>query len=117
MLVLANPTLLRQAIDNLLDNAMKYSQVGQPVTLTIAEHAIHIQDEGPGISESDLPHIFDAFYRSNQRRLDGTPGIGLGLSIAARVVTTLGGQIHVVNLPKCGCRFTITLPKKDKDWS
>ncbi len=94
--VRADPALLEQVLVNLFENAAKYGPPGGPVTVagrsTGEQVIISVSDEGPGISASDLPHIFDSFYRA--RLGDRTvPGTGLGLAIAHGLTEAMGGTI------------------------
>ena len=79
----------------------------------MADETITVADEGPGISDEDLPHIFDRFYRSDQSR--NTPGTGLGLSIVAHTVNSHGGWIKASRAPGGGALFTMHLPTVDPD--
>ena len=72
---------------------------------------IRIADEGPGIAEEDLPHIFDRFYRSDRAR--NTPGTGLGLSIVAHTVNSHGGWVKAGPAKGGGAEFTVMLPGVD----
>jgi signal transduction histidine kinase len=114
MSIRAHPELLAQALVNLIDNAFKYSRPGTPITCRLrAEKGmvrLGVEDEGTGVSAEDLPHLFEPFYRSEQARQAGTPGAGLGLSVAARIVAVVGGRIEVDSVPGRGSRFTIVLP-------
>jgi two-component system, OmpR family, sensor kinase len=114
--VRAHPELLAQALGNLIDNALKYSRPGTPVICRLREEKgtarLEVEDEGLGVSAEDMPHLFDPFYRSEQARQAGTPGAGLGLSVAARIAAVLGGRIEVESVPGRGSRFTIVLPAK-----
>ena len=69
---------------------------------------MRIADEGPGIAEADLPHVFDRFYRSDQAR--NTPGSGLGLSIVAQTIKAHGGWVKAGRSEAGGAEFTIRLP-------
>ncbi|GAB4512376.1 MAG: ATP-binding protein [Anaerolineae bacterium] len=109
-----DPDRMKQVLDNLLSNALRYIQSGKNVTLGASRTArgvqIRVQDDGPGIAPTDLPYIFDRFYRgdkSRQRKHDG--GSGLGLAIARSIVETHGGTIHAEN--RGGAVFTIDLPQ------
>ncbi len=107
-----DPDRLRQALANLLDNALKYTpELGQ-VDLRIQRQgnkaAISVEDSGPGIPDEDLPHIFDRLYRGDKSR--SQRGLGLGLSLVQAVVTAHGGRIEVQSDPNNGARFTILLP-------
>ena len=97
-----------RAVGNLLDNARKWSPPGQTVSVECREGTVVVHDNGPGIAESDLPHIFDRFYRSPAAR--GLPGSGLGLAIVAQVVKAEGGTIQAENAPEGGARMSLRLP-------
>jgi two-component system, LuxR family, sensor kinase FixL len=104
--------LMRRAITNLLNNAIKYSPQGQPVTLELTcgdkQIVIKIVDEGIGIPEADLPHLFEAFKRaSNVGSIQGT---GLGLAIARQAVEMHGGRIKVESRLGVGTTFIVSLP-------
>jgi two-component system, OmpR family, sensor kinase len=104
---------LNQVITNLLTNAIKFTPVGGTIAVkTYAEGAearIVVEDNGPGIPEEDLPHIFDRFYRADASR-SLTAGSGLGLSIALAVVQGYKGTILASNRPTGGARFEVRLP-------
>jgi signal transduction histidine kinase len=104
----ADKDLLREAVANLVDNAVRYSPRGADVTLRVTRGAtgpsIDVIDSGPGIEEDRLPRLFDRFQRSDS-------GSGLGLAIARRVVERHGGTIHVQTAPGGGSTFTIELPE------
>ncbi len=99
---------LERAITNLLDNAIKFSPPEGTVSVTLTEGLISIVDEGPGIAEEDLEHIFDRFYRSDRAR--NTPGTGLGLSIVAHTADAHGGVVRAGNQAGSGARFTLRVP-------
>lgn len=99
----------------LLDNAIKYSPRGKEVSLSSRKNdstvEIEIKDEGAGIDEGDLPHLFDRFYRADESRTKkNTPGYGLGLSIAKQVIDKHGGTVRINSKPGKGTTFTIILP-------
>ena len=98
---------LSRAVGNLLDNARKWSPPGRPVSVCCREGEVVVHDQGPGIDEEDLPHIFDRFYRSPRAR--GLPGSGLGLAIVAQVVKAEGGTIVAENDPAGGASMRIKL--------
>ena len=99
---------LTRAVGNLLDNARKWSPPGRSVDVCCRDGEVVVHDQGPGISEEDLPHIFDRFYRSPDAR--GLPGSGLGLAIVAQVVNAEGGTIVAQNDPSGGARMSLKLP-------
>lgn len=106
--------LLRRAIANLLDNAIKYSPPGTTVHVSAStrgrDAVLSIRDEGPGISTADQGQIFNRFFRVNRARSRETDGVGLGLAIARWVVDAHGGHIVVESEEGCGSTFRITLP-------
>ena len=114
-MVRTHPQLLAQLLDNLLDNAAKYSPAGTAIRLrvTVAETTVEcsVEDRGSGIAPEDLPHIFEPFYRSEDARRLGIIGAGLGLAVAQRIATALGGAIRVEAARDGGARFTFRLPK------
>lgn len=97
----------------LLDNAIKYSDKNSEVTLTSGKTDHHIEvavkDTGIGIDEKDIPHIFDRFYRADKSR-SKTPGYGLGLSIAKKIIETHRGSISVESKINKGSKFIVKLP-------
>ncbi len=99
---------LERAVTNLLDNAVKFSPVGGTIRVHLEGDELRISDQGPGIAEADLPHVFDRFYRSDQAR--NTPGTGLGLSIVAHTVNAHGGRVAAGRSAEGGAEFTIELP-------
>lgn len=105
---------LRQAIANLVDNAIKYTPRGGRVDVDASADAnatsIRIADTGPGISEQDLPRIFDRLYRGDQSR--ATRGLGLGLSLVRAYVEAQGGTVSVESNAGSGSVFTIRLPNR-----
>jgi two-component system OmpR family sensor kinase len=109
----AHPQLLAQLLDNLLDNAAKYSSPGTPITvrLTVADGKTEcsVEDAGPGIAADDLPHIFEPFFRSAQARRSGVAGAGLGLAVAQRIAAALGGTLRAENLSTGGARLILRL--------
>ena len=110
----ADPHLLQRAIMNLLDNAFKYTLNNGTVTLRLSTQShsalIHIEDDGIGIPEEDLPHIFERFYRVDTARSHRTGGFGLGLSIAQQVMHAHRGNITVKSEVGKGTSFQIQLP-------
>ncbi|MCP5094565.1 MAG: GAF domain-containing protein [Chloroflexi bacterium] len=108
-----NPVQLRRAISNLLDNAIKFSPDGQDVHIVVGSKLKHItitiRDRGAGISEVDLPHIFEKFYRG-QDSIRGHDGTGLGLALVRSIVEAHDGDVWVHQDVNEGSEFTVQLP-------
>lgn len=106
---------LLEALYNIASNAVKYNRDQGRVTITGhvgPRHVdIEISDQGPGISEAELPFLFDDFFRSKNPELKKKPGTGLGLSIAKRVVRAHQGDVSVSSQPDEGSTFTVSLPR------
>ncbi|UCD35392.1 MAG: HAMP domain-containing protein [Nitrospiraceae bacterium] len=104
----------QRVVSNLMDNAIKYTPHGGTVTVSAAtdENTIGIafEDTGPGISEADLPHIFERFYRCDRSRTND--GVGLGLSLARAFTEAMKGRISVTVNKGSGCRFVVTFPRE-----
>jgi two-component system phosphate regulon sensor histidine kinase PhoR len=102
------------AIENLLDNAIKYSPAGTEVSLHIRsaenEAQLEVCDHGIGIEKGDLPHIFDPFYRGRRGDKESVKGTGLGLALVKAAVEAHGGIVDVSSTPERGSRFTLRLP-------
>ena len=106
---------LRQALVNILHNAVKYSPVGEAITMRVRngdanQVTVEIQDNGPGIPLEDQGKIFDRFYRVDKARWRESGGAGLGLSIAKWAVEAHGGHIGLDSAPNGGCTFRVSLP-------
>ena len=105
--------LIQRMIANLVDNAIKYTPAGGSIEVTVntVNHdavAIAVQDTGIGISEKDMPRVFERFYRCDPSRSEA--GIGLGLSFARAIARAHGGDITVAGGPNRGSTFKVTLP-------
>lgn len=115
VLVRADRELLQQAIANLVTNACKYTPAGGQVNVQLftrfRQAVIQVEDTGIGISEADLPHIFDRFYRANQSRSKESGGTGLGLAIAQQILTAHRGTLTVQSVEGKGSIFRMTLPR------
>lgn len=107
-MVVGESQLLERAITNLLDNAAKWSPPSATVRIRLGGGELTVTDDGPGIAEEDLPHVFDRFYRSSAART--LPGSGLGLSIARRAAERHGGSISARKAPAGGTMITMRLP-------
>jgi heavy metal sensor kinase len=115
-LVQAQSPLLGQLVDNLLDNACKYSEPGTPITIHLGKEdgkiSLSIDDTGCGVSNEELAYIFEPFYRSPDARRRGLAGVGLGLAIAQRIAIAFGGALTVESSNRQGACFTLRLPEK-----
>jgi two-component system sensor histidine kinase MprB len=106
--VVGEAQILERAVTNLLDNAAKWSPAGATVKVSLASGSLSVADEGPGVSEPDLPMIFERFYRAADART--MPGSGLGLSIVRQAAQRHGGTVTAANRQPHGAIFTMTLP-------
>lgn len=115
--VQADPDRLRQVVDNLISNAIKYSPPGSTVTVGVSRldsgWRVNVQDEGPGITPEDRQHLFKDFARLSAQPTGGEKSTGLGLAISRRVVEAHGGEIGVDSTPGRGANFWFTLPDAD----
>ena len=107
--VIGEPPLLERAVTNLLDNAAKWSPENGTVRVRLDDGVLTVIDEGPGIADEDLPHVFDRFYRSSEART--LPGSGLGLSIVRRAAERHGGTVTAESPDDGGSVFTMTVPR------
>jgi signal transduction histidine kinase len=109
-----DPMRMRQVIDNLITNAIKYNLEWGSVTVTVEVEngsvSLAVRDTGQGIPEADLPRIFDRFYRTNAARTSTTVGTGLGLSITREIVHRHGGELTVTSELGIGTTFRLTVP-------
>ena len=96
---------LERAVDNVLDNAIKWSPPSGTVDVRLADGTLTVRDHGPGIDEADLPHVFDRFYRAAAAR--ALPGSGLGLAIVKQTVDDHGGSVTVANADGGGALVTL----------
>jgi heavy metal sensor kinase len=112
--ILAHPGLLGQVLDNLVDNACKYSNLNSPITIRTAgsqrEVRLIVEDCGYGIKSRELPRIVDPFFRSDDARMRGIGGTGLGLSIVQKIVDAFGAALHVESNVGQGSIFAIVFP-------
>lgn len=106
--------LLRRALENIIRNAVRYTEEGTAVQVSLVssstETKILIRDHGPGVPDDALAHLFRPFYRVADDRDRATGGIGLGLSIAERAISLHGGSVSATNASEGGLLVTITLP-------
>jgi two-component system, OmpR family, phosphate regulon sensor histidine kinase PhoR len=110
-----NKHLIEQAISNLLDNAIKYSDRKTKIEIGAYDKNgmvnIYVEDEGYGIAEEHLPRLFERFYRVDKARTRDEGGTGLGLAIVKHIVNTMSGTIDVESTPGKGTIFTIKIPQ------
>jgi signal transduction histidine kinase len=111
--VLADRGRLLQVVANLLDNALKFAPWGSQIDLSAGPDAggvwIRVEDQGPGISAKELPHIWERLYRGDASR--SQRGMGLGLSLVKAVVDAHGGGVMVESRPGQGARLLVKLPQ------
>jgi two-component system, OmpR family, sensor histidine kinase CpxA len=127
-IIRGNPDLLYRAIENVVRNAIRYTDPATEVTIRISEStpasqpaagqiaarhfaAIEVTDHGPGIPEADLAHIFRPFYRVDQARSSHTGGFGVGLAITERAVRLHNGTLRAANLPAGGTSILFQFPQ------
>lgn len=114
ILALVDPKCIRRVLDNLIDNAIKYSSEGGRVSVkgacTGTKVEIHVEDDGIGIAPENLPLVFERFYRVRGRKKKGVSGSGLGLSIVRGIVESHGGNVEVQSEVGKGSRFKVILP-------
>ena len=96
---------LERAVDNVLDNAIKWSPPGGTIDVRLLDGALTVRDHGPGIPKADLPHVFDRFYRAPSAR--ALPGSGLGLAIVKQTVDDHGGSVTAANADGGGALLTL----------
>ena len=118
--VTADPALLKQAVRILTDNAAKYTVAGEEIVLAAGrtengEPYLQVQDLGIGMAESEIPHIFERFYRSDEAR--SSAGTGLGLSIAKWIVDKHKGHFEILSRQELGTRIRIVLPESTEPQS
>jgi two-component system, OmpR family, phosphate regulon sensor histidine kinase PhoR len=111
--LIANPVQIRQMLDKMLENSIKYTPTGGAITINANveqdQVILQLNDTGPGISALDMPYIFDKFYRGSNA-MTSTNGTGLGLAIVKSIVETHRGRIWVEAQPEKGTTFTVVLP-------
>ncbi len=117
--VMGDPEKIDQVLMNLIENAIKFSPQGGPVTIEGSvsgdEVFVAVADQGIGIGARDRDHVFDLFYRATDSTARQFPGTGLGLHICRNLVHAHGGRIWVDSEPGVGSRFTFTLPIRHDD--
>lgn len=112
LIIEADPQLFQQALENLVENAIKYSSPQTVVSLSVErrhrEALFRVQDQGPGIAPPDLPHLFEVFYRGTDP--NRPRGFGLGLATVKAIVEAHGGRVWVESAPGQGTTFFFTFP-------
>ena len=113
----ADPRLMRMVLEQLLDNARRYTPPGSCIDVLVqtsgSNALITVADNGPGVPEDVLPHLFEPFYRSDQARgRDGGPG--LGLTATASIVALHGGTVRASCGSEGGLRVTVSIPRSDR---
>lgn len=113
MVVNGDVSMIKQSLRILVQNAAKYSKAGDVImlkaTMESGRPCYMVQDEGIGMAESEVVHVFERFYRSDGARNSAEGGSGLGLSIAKWIVDAHGGTIEILSRPEFGTRFTVKL--------
>ena len=104
----------KEALENILDNAVKYSPCGSEILMSVTEYemyaAVSVKDRGRGIREEDVPKIFGRFYRAEDVQQE--EGVGIGLYLAREIITMQGGYVKVTSAPGRGSVFSVFLPRK-----
>jgi signal transduction histidine kinase len=119
VMIAGDPMLLMRAVENVLDNAVRHTPADGTVRIAWWPSAtgatFTIADAGPGIALADLPHLFSPLYRGESSRNRRTGGVGLGLTVARRLMRAHGGDLTADNLPTGGAVFTGVLPAQRPD--
>jgi two-component system phosphate regulon sensor histidine kinase PhoR len=112
--VVSDADRLRQILENLVENAVKYTPAGGHIVITTAPRTdgaeLVVADDGPGIGPEHLLRIFERFYRVDKARSRELGGTGLGLSIVKHLAEGMGATVSVESAPGGGTRFTVALP-------
>ncbi|HET7466786.1 MAG TPA: ATP-binding protein, partial [Candidatus Dormibacteraeota bacterium] len=114
VLTTGDDTRLRQAVGNLMRNALVHTPAETPIEVALATHdgvaTMSVVDHGPGLKPDDAGRVFEPFYRADPSRSRDSGGAGLGLSIVAAVVDAHGGSVKVTDTPGGGATFEVELP-------
>jgi two-component system phosphate regulon sensor histidine kinase PhoR len=115
--LMVNPLLIRLALDNLIDNAVKFTEAGGRITLALADDgrgmSIEVADDGCGIPLEEQERVFERFYQVGRARSGQQRGTGLGLSIVRHAVAAMGGQVKLDSAPGAGTRVRVTIPRPE----
>jgi len=111
----ADPIRVAEILQNLFENAHRFSPEGQPVTIgagvSSAETLVWVDDSGPGIPPAELPRVFERFYKVDRARTRRGDGSGLGLALSKHLVSAHGGRIWAESRPEGGTRVSFTIPR------
>jgi two-component system sensor histidine kinase KdpD len=111
--VQVDPRVTSAALAHLLENAAQYSPEGSTIAVDAAATpeglSIVVRDQGPGIAEADIPHLFERFYRGREARRHSA-GAGMGLAITRGLLAAEGGRVWAENRPEGGAQFSIAVP-------
>jgi signal transduction histidine kinase len=115
--VISDPERVRRILENLVDNAVKYTPEGGRVDVATSagpdgSALLEVADDGPGIAPEHLERIFERFYRVDKARSRALGGTGLGLSIVRHLADSIGATVSVDSHPGRGTRFTLRLPRE-----
>jgi two-component system sensor histidine kinase BaeS len=114
----ADPDRLRQIVQNLVENAVRYTPAGGEIHVSMqadeADVRLVVSDTGVGVAAADLPYIFRHFYRADQSRARSSGGTGLGLAIVKSLVEAHGGRVAVDSAVGRGSTFTVTFPRRQE---
>ncbi len=102
------PRMLRVVIENLTQNALRYAGPGATLTVSVAPGELKVSDDGAGVSEKDLPRLFERFFRAD--RVRGSRGTGLGLAVVKHIVAAGGGAVEAEGAPGHGLTITCRFP-------
>jgi len=116
-LVIADRAALLHCLENLVTNALKYGSSAGTIRITghvselrgVPSVAIGVADDGPGIEQDEMPHIFEPFYRGRSARASQIDGTGIGLALSRQMVMAMGGTLDARNVPGSGAEFTVHL--------
>ncbi len=108
-------TLLTRMLVNLVENACRYTPPGTPVAITVRQErewlALRVRDEGPGIEPTEIPHLFERFYRGSTGTTSAYHGAGLGLSLVQQIVEAHHGRVAIASFVGVGTTVTVLLPR------
>jgi signal transduction histidine kinase len=112
--IAGDPAMVREVVDNLVSNAIKYGGEHGPVTITVTAEGkmvrVEVRDEGPGIDLAEQAQLFERWTRTESTKSGNAKGFGLGLSIVKRLVVAHGGDVGVESKSGAGATFWVTFP-------